>query len=68
MAEQLEPLDLWWCEVELPNDARAHYKLLVDGEWMLDPSNPVRSSAAGEGPSSVLRMRDHVGSDGAQER
>ena len=47
--------DLWVRDRQLPEDARADYKLVVDGEWTLDPNNP-RQSWSGFGPNSELRM------------
>jgi len=47
--------DLLWLEVDLPPDARAEYKLVVDGEWSLDPLNP-RIITGKFGTNSVLAM------------
>jgi len=52
---QAQDTDLLWLEVDLPPDARAEYKLVVDGEWSLDPLNP--STITGKfGTNSVLAM------------
>ncbi len=51
--------DVWTAAVRLPPDARTEYKIVVDGTWRLDPSNPVQSWS-GFGPNSDLRMPAYV--------
>ena len=54
----LEPhhgLPLWTLAVALPRAARVDYKLVVDGDWVLDPRNPRRQWGGG-GPNSELQM------------
>ena len=46
---------LWLHTWTLPPDARVDYKLVVDGEWVLDPFNP-HQQWGGAGPNSELRM------------
>ena len=46
---------LWLTTVSLPRDARVDYKLIVDGEWILDDGNP-HQQWGGAGPNSELRM------------
>lgn len=53
--ERLSGTDLWVRLVDLPDDARLDYKLVVDGGWRLDPWNP-RTCTGGFGPNSELRM------------
>ena len=47
--------DVWRAVVPLPGDARVDYKLVVDGDWRLDPHNPLQQWG-GFGPNSELRM------------
>lgn len=47
--------DLWINEQTLPEDARVDYKLVVNGQWMMDPANSL-SAWSGFGPNSELRM------------
>jgi enterochelin esterase-like enzyme/RNAse (barnase) inhibitor barstar len=46
-------------EKELPRDARLDYKVVADGNWILDPENP-HTCKSGFGKSSELRMPDYV--------
>ncbi|MBL8059158.1 MAG: hypothetical protein JNK63_00410 [Chthonomonas sp.] len=36
--------DQWVLDVPLPDDVRIEYQFVVDGKWILDPKNPVRSA------------------------
>ena len=45
-------------ERQLPSDARIDYKLFVNGNWLLDPANPLQMWS-GFGPNSELRMPDY---------
>lgn len=47
--------DLWIARVQFPPEARLDYKVVVDGNWMLDPANP-HVQWSGHGPNSELRM------------
>ncbi len=47
--------DIQWIERTLPSDARVDYKLVVNGNWILDPGNPLQMWG-GFGPNSELRM------------
>ena len=47
--------DVWRRVETLPADARVDYKLVVDGDWRLDPHNP-HQQWGGFGPNSELRM------------
>lgn len=49
--------DLYLCEQVYPSDARLDYKIVVDGNWILDPANP-HQQMSGFGPNSELRMPD----------
>lgn len=51
--------DLFFLSQELPLDARLDYKLLPDGEWVLDPLNP-RTMLGGYGPNSQFAMPRYV--------
>lgn len=48
--------DLWMAETTLPVDARANYKIVLDGQdWILDPANP-RVQPGGLGDNNILAM------------
>lgn len=48
--------DLWVAETTLPMDARANYKIVLDGQdWILDPANP-QVQAGGLGDNNILAM------------
>lgn len=57
--QRVDGSDVWWLELPLPNDARVDYKIVVDGEWMLDPNNP-HTVVSGFGPNSELRMPGYL--------
>jgi enterochelin esterase-like enzyme len=46
---------LWLAEKTFPIDARLDYKVVIDGSWQLDSSNP-NIQYSGFGPNSELRM------------
>lgn len=52
---RLQGTDAWYLTTSLPLGARIDYKLIVDGEWILDPSNPAEAPS-GFGPNSELSM------------
>ena len=47
--------DAWLRVYSFPEAARLDYKLVVDGNWILDPDNP-HQQWSGFGPNSELRM------------
>lgn len=47
--------DVWISERVFPSDARLDYKIIVDGNWLLDPKNSY-IQYSGFGPNSELRM------------
>jgi inosine-uridine nucleoside N-ribohydrolase/enterochelin esterase-like enzyme len=48
--------DLWMAETTLPVDARANYKIVLDGkDWILDPANPL-IQPGGLGDNNILAM------------
>lgn len=49
--------DVWILEKIFPSDARLDYKIVVDGNWIMDPSNSF-VQYSGFGPNSELRMPD----------
>lgn len=49
--------DTWLSEKVFPSDARLDYKLIVNGNWILDPGNEF-IQYSGFGPNSELRMPD----------
>jgi enterochelin esterase-like enzyme len=56
---RVEGTDLFFLSREFPLDTRLDYKLLPDGNWMLDPLNP-RAMTGGYGPNSELAMPRYV--------
>lgn len=54
--------DLWIYETTFPTDARLDYKLIVGGNWILDPNNPF-VQMSGFGNNSEVRMPDYVPSE-----
>ncbi len=53
--QQLSTTDLWYHGEKFAPDTRVDYKLVIDGNWILDPRNPFTVSG-GFGPNSELRM------------
>lgn len=51
--------DLWILEKTLPTDARLDYKVVANGNWLLDPANSLQMWG-GFGPNSELRMPDYI--------
>jgi enterochelin esterase-like enzyme len=47
--------DLWMAVQSFPEKARLDYKIVVDGNWVLDPANPYQQMG-GMGPNSELHM------------
>ncbi|MFH0760599.1 MAG: alpha/beta hydrolase-fold protein [Bacteroidota bacterium] len=47
--------DIWMAVQKFPEDARLDYKIVVNGNWILDPDNP-NIQWSGMGPNSELRM------------
>ncbi len=43
----------WTYKFDLPTDARIEYKLIVDGQWVLDPADPVKIGNGMGGENSV---------------
>lgn len=56
-AIKIKNIDVWFLEKEFPSDARLDYKIVVDGNWILDPDNEY-IQLSGFGPNSELRMPD----------
>ena len=56
---QFPGTNLWIVEKTLPTDARLDYKVVVNGNWILDPANSLQMWG-GFGPNSELRMPDYV--------
>ncbi|MEO0587481.1 MAG: hypothetical protein AAF078_07570 [Planctomycetota bacterium] len=50
--------DVWINERAFPDDARIDYKVVANGNWVLDPANPLQVWS-GFGPNSELRMPDY---------
>jgi enterochelin esterase family protein len=58
---ELPGTDIKYYIREFATEARAEYKLVADGEWMLDPLNPDRIDNGVGGFNSVLRMPEYKG-------
>jgi enterochelin esterase-like enzyme len=56
---RLEDGDVWMLERVFPTDARLDYKIVVGGNWILDPANDF-IQYSGFGPNSELRMPEWV--------
>ena len=56
--QRLPGSDVWYFSRVFEADARLEYKLVIDGEWRLDPCNP-RTTAGGFGINSELRMPEY---------
>src|SRR5688500_10543163 len=57
--KRLEGTDLFYRALEFPRTARLQYKLLVDGNFAIDPGN-ARVSREGFGVNSEFWMSDYV--------
>lgn len=53
--------------LEIPSNARIEYKLIVDGEWITDPLNPIKIDNGVGGENSVLEMPDYKPSEWARD-
>ncbi len=51
--------DVYLLEKTLPRDTRVDYKIVVNGNWQLDPANPLLMWG-GFGPNNELRMPEYV--------
>ena len=55
----LSGTNLFYYKQSFESDARLDYKLVVNGNWILDPGNP-HTCAGGFGPNSELAMSGYV--------
>lgn len=55
---QISGTDLYYRSFNFENDARLDYKLIVDGDWILDPLND-NTCRGGFGDNSELRMPNY---------
>ncbi len=64
--ERIDGTDLWFTELDLPENSRVEYKLEVradgDSQWVTDPLNPLTASDP-FGENSVLRGHGYVRPD-----
>jgi enterochelin esterase family protein len=51
--------NLFAVALDFPAAARAEYKLIVDGQWVIDPLNPNKLDNGVGGENSVLTMSDY---------
>lgn len=56
--QHIEHTDLFYCIQEFNPTARLQYKLIVDGNWILDPSN-IHTSIEGFGQNSEFWMPEY---------
>lgn len=54
--ERLPDTSLWTSLLEFPIDARLEYKLVIDGQWVLDPLNPNKVDNGVGGENSWFGM------------
>lgn len=52
--------DLYHLTIDLPDDARLEYKIVVDGNWILDPLNPLKCDNGIGSHNSYLVMDKFV--------
>ncbi len=52
---RIEGTDIWMLKTSFPKNARVDYKVTIDGDWILDPVNPI-VQWSGFGPNSELQM------------
>lgn len=57
--KRVDQTDFFWIAQQLPAAGRVEYKLVVDGNWILDPLNS-RTSMGGYGPNSDLWMPAYI--------
>lgn len=55
----VEGSDLHYSILHFETDARIEYKLVIDGQWILDPKNPF-SFTGGMGVNSEVRMKGYT--------
>ncbi len=55
----LSGTNLYYKAYQFENDARLDYKLIINGNWILDPLNP-RTCSGGYGPNSELSMSGYI--------
>ncbi|MCF7826446.1 MAG: hypothetical protein K9M55_00855 [Candidatus Marinimicrobia bacterium] len=55
----LNGTNLYYAGYQFENDARQDYKLVVNGNWILDPLNP-NTCSGGYGPNSELSMAGYI--------
>jgi len=67
VARRMGNSDVWLREETFPADARLDYKVVVDGNWILDPANPA-IQRSGFGDNSELAMPGYVPSPWAERR
>lgn len=65
--ERVGETDLWRKTLQLLPESRLDYKIVVDGEWQLDPLNPVQQ-VGGYGPNSVVATPDWRPSEWVEPR
>jgi enterochelin esterase-like enzyme len=51
--------NIWYMLRQFPVDARLDYKIVVDGNWIVDPAN-THVQMSGMGPNSELRMPGYL--------
>lgn len=52
--------NLWIREGTLPTDARSDYKVVVNNNWILDPTNPLQMWSGIGTANNELRMPDYI--------
>ncbi|MFN8577551.1 MAG: alpha/beta hydrolase-fold protein [Candidatus Sericytochromatia bacterium] len=52
--------DLYHLTIDLPDDARLEYKIVVDGNWLFDPLNPLKCDNGIGSQNSYLVMDKYI--------
>jgi enterochelin esterase-like enzyme len=60
MFRKVENEDLFHLTIDLPDDARLEYKVVVDGNWILDPLNPLKCDNGIGSHNSYLVMDKYI--------
>ncbi len=58
--KKLEDEDLYHLTIDLPDDARLEYKIVVNGSWLMDPLNPLKCENGVGGQNSYLVMDKYI--------
>lgn len=60
MFKKVHGEDLYHITLDLPEDARIEYKIVVDGNWILDPMNPLKCDNGIGSHNSYVVMDNYI--------